>query len=70
MSNLPSSSITRTRNSHRQRLVVSTTTSGTDRSLRVSAKHLQEYLDKFSFRYTHRRGKHLLFNAVLANCEA
>lgn len=36
----------------------------------VSAKYLQDYLDEFAFRYSHRRQKHLLFNTVLANCEA
>lgn len=35
----------------------------------VSAKYLQDYLDEFSFRYSHRREKSMLVNLVLANCE-
>jgi len=36
----------------------------------VSAKHLQEYLDEFAFRDSHRKEKAGLMNLVLANCEA
>jgi len=34
----------------------------------VSAKYLQEYLDEFSFRYSHRHEKPKLMDLVLANC--
>ncbi|MEN6369987.1 MAG: IS1595 family transposase [Thermotogota bacterium] len=34
----------------------------------VGAKYLQEYLDEFAFRYSHRREKGRLFDIVLANC--
>jgi hypothetical protein len=34
----------------------------------VSAKYLQEYLDEFAFRYSHRKEKGLLMDLVLANC--
>ncbi len=34
----------------------------------VSAKYLQEYLDEFAFRYSHRHEKARLFDLVLANC--
>ena len=34
----------------------------------VSAKYLQEYLDEFAFRYSHRHEKGRLFDLVLANC--
>ena len=33
----------------------------------VSATYLQEYLNVFSFRYSHRHEKDLLFDLVLAN---
>ena len=36
----------------------------------VGAKYLQEYLDEFAFRYSHRKGKVLLMDLVLASCEA
>jgi hypothetical protein len=36
----------------------------------VSAKYLQEYLDEFAFRYSHRKEKGLLMDLVLASCEA
>jgi len=36
----------------------------------VSAKYLQDYLDEFSFRYSHRRERGMLVDLVLANCEA
>ena len=34
----------------------------------VSAKHLQEYLDEFAFRYTHMNEKHRLMELVLRSC--
>jgi hypothetical protein len=34
----------------------------------VSAKWLQEYLDEFAFRYSHRKEKGLLMDLVLASC--
>ena len=34
----------------------------------VSAKHLQDYLDEFSFRYSHRRERGMMVDLVLANC--
>ncbi|MCK4392016.1 transposase [Candidatus Bipolaricaulota bacterium] len=34
----------------------------------VSAKWLQEYLDEFAFRYSHRHEKARLIDLVLANC--
>ena len=34
----------------------------------VSAKYLQEYLDEFSFRYSHRHEKERLMDLVLASC--
>ncbi len=34
----------------------------------VSAKYLQEYLDEFAFRHSHRHEKGRLFDLVLANC--
>ena len=34
----------------------------------VSAKHLQEYLDEFAFRCSHRSDKAALVDLVLANC--
>ena len=34
----------------------------------VSAKYLQDYLDEFAFRYSHRHEKGKLFDLVLANC--
>jgi len=34
----------------------------------VSAKYLQEYLDEFAFRYSHRHEKGKLFDLVLASC--
>ncbi len=34
----------------------------------VSAKYLQEYLDEFAFRYSHRGEKGRLFDLVLASC--
>lgn len=36
----------------------------------VSAKYLQDYLDEFAFRYSHRKEKRQMFDSVLANCEA
>ena len=36
----------------------------------VSAKYLQEYLDEFAFRYSHRKEKGLLMDLVLASYEA
>ena len=36
---------------------------------RVSAKWLQEYLDEFAFRHSHRKEKGKMFDLVLANCE-
>jgi len=35
----------------------------------MSAEYLQDYLDEFSFRYSHRREKGKLFDSVLACCE-
>jgi hypothetical protein len=35
----------------------------------VSAKYLQEYLDEFAFRYSHRHEKHRMMDLVLAECE-
>jgi len=35
----------------------------------VSAKYLQDYLDEFAFRYSHRREKHRMMDLVLAGCE-
>ena len=34
----------------------------------VSSKHLQEYLDEFAFRYSHRNEKGKLFDLVLSSC--
>ena len=34
----------------------------------VSAKYLQDYLDEFAFRYSHRKEKGAMFDLVLANC--
>lgn len=34
----------------------------------ISTKHLQEYLDEFSFRYGYRKNKPAMFDIVLANC--
>ena len=34
----------------------------------VSAKHLQEYLDEFAFRCSHRSEKAVLVDLVLASC--
>ena len=34
----------------------------------VSAKYLQDYLDEFAFRYSHRKKKGAMFDLVLANC--
>ena len=36
----------------------------------VSVKYLQDYLDEFAFRYSHRKEKRIMFNLVLENCEA
>jgi len=36
----------------------------------VSAQYLQDYLDEFAFRYSHRKEKGRLMDLVLANCEA
>ena len=36
----------------------------------VSAKYLQDYLDEFAFRYSHRKEKGAMFDLVLANCRA
>ena len=36
----------------------------------VSAKYLQEYLDEFAFRWSHRDEKHRLMDLVLASCTA
>ena len=36
----------------------------------VSAKYLQDYLNEFTFRYSHRKEKGPLTDLVLANCEA
>lgn len=35
----------------------------------VSAKCLQEYLDEFAFRYSHRMEKESMMDLVLARCE-
>jgi hypothetical protein len=35
----------------------------------VSVKYLQEYLDEFAFRYSHRKEKNRLLDLVLAHCE-
>jgi hypothetical protein len=34
----------------------------------VSAKYLQDYLDEFAFRYSHRKERGMLVDLVLANC--
>lgn len=34
----------------------------------VSAKWLQDYLDEFAFRYSHRKEKGAMFDLVLGNC--
>jgi len=34
----------------------------------VSAKYLQDYLDEFAFRYSHRKEKEKLFDLVLSHC--
>jgi len=36
----------------------------------ISAKYLQDYLDEFAFRYSHRKGKGIMFDLVLASCAA
>ena len=36
----------------------------------VLTKYLQDYLDEFAFRYSHRHHKAVLMDLVLANCEA
>ena len=34
----------------------------------VSTKYLQDYLDEFAFRYSHRHDKPKLMDLVLASC--
>jgi hypothetical protein len=36
----------------------------------VSAQYLQEYLDEFAFRFSHRRDRGLMFDQVLMHCAA
>ena len=35
----------------------------------VSSKHLQSYLDEYSFRYNHRKDPEGMFNAFLSRIE-
>ena len=34
----------------------------------ISAKHLQEYLDEFAFRRSHRHEKPVMMGMILAHC--